>query len=373
MSKAGHTVRDFCTVMEGIAPTDLAQPWDRVGLVAGDLNEGVRRVLLCIDLTPEVVDEAISKKNDLVLAYHPPIFKPIASLRVPSRDTDESVFRCIRGRIAIYSPHTALDAVDGGTNDVLASLCDIKETQPFEHVDEPGLAECKLVVFVSADDLEKVSKAMFDAGAGHIGNYSHCSYRTEGEGTFLGGDDTNPTLGRRGRFETVDEFRLETIVPGKLLPAVVSAMIRAHSYDEPAFDIYPLKRKPIRGIGRFGPLPRPTTLRSLARKLKRATGAPGVQIVGPPDRKIDRAVMLVGAAGSMPLRVGLTSTDVVITGEIRHHDALTIRRYDATAIALGHWSSERPALAVLARRLVEGLPSLTTMLSVADVEPFQPV
>ncbi len=386
MSKRGRTskkrtVADFIGVMESIAPTALAQDWDNVGLLAGDLSAAVKRVLLCIDLTDPVVDEAIRNKVDLILAYHPPIFKPIRSLRVPSTDTDAVVFRCIRHGIAIYSTHTALDAADGGTNDVIASLCGIKETEPLEYVNEPRLearADLKVVVFVPAEHLEKVADAMFAAGAGHIGDYSRCSYRLAGKGTFFGGETTDPTIGERGRMEQVDEIRLESVVPTKALPAVVGAIYRVHPYDEPAFDIYPLRAKPTRGIGRCGKLPRPSTLSTLARKLKRATHAANLLVVGPSDRTVTRAIIVVGAAGSLPFRATCgadcpagQSEDVIITGEIRHHDALTIKRLNCTAIALGHWVSEHPSLAPLAQRIETALPGMTTHVSDADSDPFR--
>ena len=182
-------------------------------------DAAVRRVLACIDLTPQVAKEAARGKIDLVLAYHPPIFKPISSLRADSSGTDAVVFQCIRRGIAIYATHTALDAADGGTNDVIASLCGIRETQPLEYVDQPSVDECKIVVFVPQAHMEKVADAMFDAGAGNTGDYSRCSYRTSGRGTFLGGDTTSPTIGQSGRREQVDEVRLETVVPSTALPA----------------------------------------------------------------------------------------------------------------------------------------------------------
>ncbi|MCH7807703.1 MAG: Nif3-like dinuclear metal center hexameric protein [Planctomycetes bacterium] len=365
------TVADFDRAMERLSPTRLAQDWDNVGLLVGDPRARIRRVLLCIDLTPAVIPEAIKEKIDLILAYHPPIFKPINRLRADSPDTDAAVFECIRRGIAIYATHTALDAADGGTNDVIARACGIKATEPLEYVDDPSESECKLVVFVPAADLTKVTDAMFAAGAGHIGDYAHCSFRSAGQGTFLGGETTDPTIGERGRLETIDELRLETIVKTQDLPAVLRAMLRANSYDEPAFDIYPLKPRPVRGIGRVGALPKSVTLRSLARKLKRATKADTVQTVGPQDQPLERAIIVVGAAGSLPFRLDLCQQDVIVTGEIRHHDALTMLRVGCTAIALGHWASERPVLEPLARRLQSILPGVNMRTSEADEDPFR--
>lgn len=367
------TVADFSDVMEAIAPTALAQSGDNVGLLAGDRAAPVARILLCIDLTPAVVDEAVRARANLVMAYHPPIYQPISALRVPSLGTDAAVFRCIRAGIAIYSPHTALDAAEGGTNDVMAGLCGVVRTEPLEYVDDPMESEVKLTVFVPAPHVDQVADALFGAGAGRIGDYSRCSYRLGGQGTFLGGESTHPTIGRRGRMERVDEVRLEVVVPTRELPAAVQALRRVHPYEEPAFDIYPLRSRPVPGIGRQGRLDHPTTVRRLARKLRRATSAEHVQCVGPPDRAVERAIIVVGAAGRIPFRIPLTPKDVIITGEIRHHDALAIERAGCSAIALGHWASERPVLGPLARRLTAALPGIKAKVSVADRDPFRQV
>jgi dinuclear metal center YbgI/SA1388 family protein len=348
----------------------LAQDWDNVGLLAGDTAARVRQVLLTIDLTPAVVDEAIQKKVEVIVAYHPPIFRPISRLCGPGTGMEAVVLRCLQHGMAIYALHTALDAADGGTNDVLAALCGIKESTPLEYVDAPRPEEVKLVVFVPPANLDAVAEAMFAAGAGHIGDYSRCSYRLEGEGTFFGGESTSPTIGERGRMEFVEEVRFETVVPRPLVSAVVAAMVKAHPYEEPAFDLYPLMAQSVRGHGRCGSLPRPMTVSSLARKLKRSVPAPAVQIVGPADRTVTHAVVCVGAAGSWPFKAALSPQHVVVTGEIRHHDALTILRHDATAIALGHWSSERPVLAAVQERLSTALPGVETAVSQADQEPF---
>jgi len=239
-------------------------------------------------------------------------------------------------------------------------------------VDVPGASEVKLAVFVPPGSAERVAEAMFAAGAGKIGDYQRCAFRTPGRGSFFGGETTNPRIGERGRMEYVEELRVETVVPAGALPAVVSAMIRTHPYEEPAFDLYPLKPKPVGGIGRIGRLSKSVPLGLLARKLKRTTGATCVQIVGPRDRVINRVVVVVGAAGSLPFRLALTPSDAIVTGEIRHHDALTIDRAGCTAIALGHWASERPVLTSLAARVSAVHIGLDVQISEADRDPFAP-
>jgi len=374
MSKASRrttvTVGDVADALERIAPAALAQSWDNVGLLAGDRAARCRRVLLCIDLTPAVLAEAVGQKYDFIVAYHPPIFRPIQRLIAQSGEMDAIVLRAIAAGIALYSPHTALDAATGGTNDVMAELCGLSDVRPFEYV-STGEPMSKLVTFVPEAQLEAVAGAMFAAGAGHIGDYEQCSYRVRGEGTFFGGERTRPRVGRRGRLERVAETRLEVVVPSRLLAEVTAALRRSHPYEEPAFDIYPLSAEPVAGIGRVGKLAAGMTLRRLAQKLVRATRSKVVMTVGPAVEKIRSAAVCVGAAGRLPLeKSGAADCDAIVTGEIRHHEALAIHRRGKTAIALGHWESERPVLGRLAKRLTGMLSGVKVAVSRRDVGPF---
>lgn len=372
-ASARTELSDVCDALEALAPIHLAQDWDNVGLLAGDRKAPVRSAMLCIDLTSAVVDEAIEKRVQLLVCYHPPIFKPISRLTVPSEGAEQGVFRCIAAGIALYATHTALDAAEGGTNDVIARLCGVTETEPLEYQWPAEDAQCKIVVFVPGQHLEKVAEAMFGAGAGWIGDYERCSFRLLGTGTFRGTDSTCPVIGEAGRFERVKEVRLEAIAPRSAVPAIISAIRRAHPYEEPAFDVYPLVGEPQRGIGRCGRLPRQTPLAALARKLKSLTGAACVQIVGEMEHAISRIVVCVGAAGSLPFAANPGPGDVIITGELRHHDALTIKRHGCAAIALGHWASERPVLQPFAERLSGRVKRLRALISDADRDPFAPV
>jgi len=366
-------VSDVCDALQRLAPLELAQDWDNVGLLVGDRGAKVRRVLLSIDLMPAVVEEAVRGKVQFIVAYHPPIFKPMGRLAVPANDPVDAVFRCIAAGIAIYSTHTALDAADGGTNDVIAQMCGLKRAEPLEYTGGIGDGHYKLVAFIPAKDVDKVADAVFAAGAGRIGDYEKCSFRIPGTGTFHGGESTNPTIGQGGRFETVEEIRVEAVVGRGHLPRVVAALRDAHPYEEPAFDIYPLQAEPKRGIGRVGELANSMTLASFAKRLKKPTGAARVQIVGDPNTKARRAIICVGAAGSLVFKAGLAAGDVVVTGEIRHHDALAILRHGATAVALGHWASEHPVLGPFANRLKNRVRSVEVVLSKCDRDPIASV
>jgi dinuclear metal center YbgI/SA1388 family protein len=384
MSRAtAVNVGDLSAAMERIAPTRLAADWDNVGLLAGDVAWPCRRVLVAVDLTPDVLNEAVSMRADAIVAYHPPVFRPITRMSVTRGTTEGLAAEALSRRIGIYSPHTALDAAPGGTNDVLAELCGVRETRPF--VASPAAArECKVVVFVPPAKTDAVAEAMFAAGAGRIGEYTHCSFRIPGQGTFFGTEETSPTVGRRGRLERVEEIRLEAIAPQSAIPQVVAAIRRSHPYEEPAFDIYPLAPTPSKnhGQGRIGDLPRPTPLASLAKQLMRRMAAQSrghatptnIACIGRRDQRIRRALICVGAAGSLPFEIddpaGCGVGDVIVTGEIRHHDALRYLRCGAAAIALGHWTSERPGVAVLAKRLKTELRGVDVRLSRRDRDPF---
>lgn len=365
------TVAQAVRGLERIAPTALAQSWDNVGLLIGDRAAPCRRALLCIDLTDAVLAEAIKLRCELIVAYHPPLFQAIKRVLADSGNTDALIHRAIAAGIAIYSPHTALDAAEGGTNDVIAGLSGLTDVEPFEFV--PGSRqEVKIVTFVPAAQLEAVSTAMFAAGAGRIGDYEQCSFRLNGTGTFFGTESTHPQVGRRGRLEQVDEVRLEVVAPTAKLPEIVAALRRAHPYEEPAFDLYPLTPEPVRGIGRVGRLPGGTTLAKLARQLASATDSKVMSVVGAPSTRLQRAAVCVGAAGRLPFEKPRSADcDVVVTGEIRHHDALLLLRRGVCAVALGHWESERPVLKPLAVRIQQELPGIAVVISRADAPPFR--
>lgn len=377
------TVGAIAAALDTIAPPSMAQSWDNVGLLVGDRSATCSRIILCIDLTPAVLDEAISSRRSarggkntspkcqLIVAYHPPIFRPVKRLLADSDETDAIVHRAVAAGIAVYSPHTALDAAPGGTNDVLAGLCDLSEIEPFEYTSTES-GQCKIVTFVPAKHVDAVSFAMAAAGAGRIGAYELCSYRLHGEGTFFGTESTNPRIGRRGRLERVPEIRVEMVAPRGRLPEIINALLAVHPYEEPAYDIYPLEATPSFGIGRAGTLPPRTTLGKLADALARKTASRVTTIVGKPATRIRRAAVCVGAAGLLPLeKARSVDCDVIITGEMRHHDALKLLRMGKTAITLGHFESERPMLPVLAARLRDHLPGIHVSVSRKDVPPFE--
>lgn len=370
------TLSDFSAAMERIAPTHLAEQWDNVGLLSGHRSSLIKKALLSIDITPAVHDEAIRLGVDLVLSYHPPIFKPIKHLRIDGDEPPALAIALASYGIWTYSPHTALDTVEGGTNDVLAARVGAAVTGSFSHYPAKG-DYLKLVVFIPESHVEEVADAVFAAGAGHIGKkakYTRCSFRNPGTGTFQGDDSSNPAVGTAGVFEKVPEIRFETILPADLAGEVINALRGAHPYEEPAFDLLRMVTPPEQvGLGRYAEIPRAEKLADFARRCKAELKLNSVQIIGNPSRPIRTLALVAGSAGRLPLDNAKKPFDCVLTGELKHHEMLAYQAAGIAVVLLGHSASERPVLTAVRTRLKEELPTLQTILSRADTDPAQPV
>src|SRR5262245_11709941 len=264
------TVAEIAAALEAFAPPHTAADWDNVGLLLGDPADSVTRLMTCLTVTPDVAEEAVAERVNLIVSHHPILFRGAKQLTA-GRGDGRVVLPLARAGVAVYSPHTAFDNCAGGINDILCRRLGVGNAVPLRS--REGLRECKLVVFIPDKDLGRVSDAVFAAGAGTIGKYNECSFRLAGKGTFFGTDETNPTIGQKGRREDVDEWRLEVIVPEAKVAGVVRAMRQAHSYEEPAFDVYPLKPGFSGGEGRVGELAGAVPLGELARTAKAALGA----------------------------------------------------------------------------------------------------
>jgi len=356
-------LRDLLPHLDALAPLSAAAEWDNVGLLAGDPAADVSRVLVTIDLTREVLAEAIAQECGLVVVYHPPLFRPVTRLAA-----GHVVFDAIRANVAVFSPHTALDAAAGGTNDVLADAVGMIDRAPLDRF-EPKADAFKLVVFVPAAAVDTVSRAMFEAGAGRIGAYSACSFRSSGTGTFFGEEGANPSVGVAGRVETVDEMRVETVVPIARAADVVAAMRAAHPYEEPAFDLVRVAPPPSRvGMGRIGAIER-TSRRAVIDRVKRALGADHVLVAGPLDGDASRVAVLAGSGAEHCRAARAAGADVYVTGELRHHDALAAGAM--TVVCALHSVSERVAMAPFAERLRARVPGLDVAVSTVDRDPFR--
>lgn len=360
-------LKDAVAALEEIAPTRFAESWDNVGLLTGDPSQDISSALLTIDYTPEVACEAAGQRADLIVAYHPPIFGGLK--RVTSNGSGSLIYDAIRRGVAIYSPHTALDVAAGGTNDMLADALGLTDRGPLKML-EPKQTQCKLVTFVPEKELEKVSRALFEAGAGRIGKYSSCSFQTSGTGTFFGEEGTDPSVGKAGQLERVAEIKIETVVPLTAVSDVIRALRKSHPYEEPAFDLNTLTAPPESlGLGRVGT--RPAVAReTLFAQIKQALGIDHLLISGPTSGDVKKAACCAGACGDLLDNAIAHKVDLYLTGEMRHHDAIKASRAGITVVCCLHSNSERAVLKRVSSELAKRLPELKIHISQKDRDPF---
>ncbi|RNB82270.1 Nif3-like dinuclear metal center hexameric protein [Brevibacillus fluminis] len=312
----GQTIIQY---MELLAPKAYAMEGDKIGLHVGTLQKPIKKVMVALDVLDNVVDEAIEQGVDLIIAHHAIIFRPLKHLRTDLA-AGKTFEKLIKNDIAVYTAHTNLDATDGGINDWLAEAIGLTQVEVLDPSYTDSLK--KLVVFVPTTHLDVVRDAIGQAGAGAIGNYSHCTFAAPGTGTFLAQEGTTPYIGKHGKLEKVEEVRLETIVPASKQSAVIKAMKAAHPYEEVAYDVYPLELPgKSYGIGRIGKLPQPQTLKELAQHVKQVFGLTGLRVVGPLDATIKKVAVVGGDGNSFVGKSAFRGADVLITGDIYYHTA----------------------------------------------------
>jgi dinuclear metal center YbgI/SA1388 family protein len=363
-------VKDITEQIEKVVPLKLAQGWDNVGLLIGDAQRRVKNILLTIDITKEVLAEAKKLKTDLIISYHPVIWDGLK--RITTDGQSGVVYDLIRSGMAVFSLHTALDSAIGGVNDGLAEIIDIRDGKPIgDYVDSPAGDNYKLVVFVPIESAAKVSSAIFAAGAGVIGNYSHCSFQAQGQGSFLPLEGAKPAIGKKGKTEKVAEVRFETIVPAEKLDAAIAAMKKAHPYEVPAFDCYKLYNEQSKfGLGRIGKLETPMRVNKIIERIKKHTGARAIGIVGDEKRLVKTAAVCAGSCGRIINSVIAAKADLYVTGELKHHHALAAQEAGLTCICLSHSVSERFILKKFAKELQKQLKQVTIRISKKDADPF---
>jgi dinuclear metal center YbgI/SA1388 family protein len=361
--------------METIAPLAAAESWDNVGLLVGSPSWSASRVLLTIDLTETVLDEAIEVGARAIVAYHPPIFEPLRAL-TDATGKQRIALRAAAAKIAVYSPHTALDAAPGGVNDWLAGAIGDGATEALApHEAVPGSESRKLVTFCPADAVARVRDALAGAGAGHIGAYSKCSFELAGTGTFLAGRGTAPAVGKRGSLQRVDEIRLEMVCGDATLAAAVEALRTAHPYEEPPIEVYTLAPRPERGTGagRRIVLARSCGLPAIVDSIKRRLRVPAVRVATGRDApsRYRTAAVCAGAGGSLLDAAIAGGCELFLTGEMRHHDVLDAQARGCTIVLPGHTNTERGYLGTLRGRLARHLPKCTVTVSKRDRCPWK--
>lgn len=343
-------IKDIMAIMEDIAPKKLAEGWDRPGLAVGNPEREVKKILVALDVTREVIAEAIEVQAELIVTHHPMLlFQKFDSI-TPETSVGEKILTLAEHKIAAFSAHTNLDVARGGTNDVLAELIGLENVEILEETWAEDLK--KIVVYVPISHGDVVREAMCQAGAGHIGNYACCTFGAEGEGTFLPLEGTHPYLGEEGKLERAKEIRLETIVPASKAARVVEAMLAAHPYEEVAFDIYAVEQKGQReGIGRIGELPEAVEFQEFARRLKERLGLDSIRLTGDAHKMIKRVALCTGSGAEFVLPAHAMGADAYLTGDIKFHEAQKAVETGICVADVTHYASEVLIVPVLKKAL----------------------
>lgn len=362
---------EIIQLFEQFSPKGFAMEGDKVGLQIGSLKRQVERVLIALDVLENVVDEAIEKNVQLIIAHHPLIYNPLKNV-VTDTVQGRMLEKLLKHGIAVYAAHTNLDVAKGGLNDWLAEALGIENAEVLVPTKETALK--KIVVFVPEDHADNVRKALGCAGAGFIGNYSHCSFSATGTGRFLPGDNTAPYIGQHGVMEAVNEVRVETIVPEALIKKAITAVLKAHPYEEPAFDIYPLEnRGEVLGLGRIGSI-REMTLGEFAEKVKSVLHVDKVRVVGDLNSMVKKAAVLGGDGNKYYSQAKFKGADVYVTGDIYYHTA-----HDAMMLGLNMIDPGHNAEKIMKKGVAETMAKLSMAAgfkveyipSVLNTEPFQ--
>lgn len=351
---------DVIDVLDEAYPPRLAESWDSVGLVCGDPGDLLDSVTIAVDATPEVVDEV--PDGGLLLAHHPLLLRGVDTVAA-NTPKGALIHRLIRTGRSLFTAHTNADSASPGVSDALADALGLQVDGVLETSPVASKLD-KWVIYVPQENAEALREAIFGAGAGHIGDYSHCSWSVAGIGQFLPLDGASPAIGSIGTVEQVAEDRVEVVAPARARADVLAAMRTAHPYEEPAFDIFAMAPPPAdTGLGRIGSLPQPEALRDFVSRVGSALPPTswGVRAAGDPDLPVSRVAVCGGAGDSFLGAVAAAGVQAYVTADLRHHPADEHRRGSPVAlIDVAHWASEFPwcaqAAELLRSRFGESLP-----------------
>ena len=351
--------------LESIAPLSFQESYDNSGLLLGDAGSEINSALLTLDVTEEVLAEAIRKKAGLIVAHHPIIFKGIKKI-TGSNTVERIIIKAIKENIAIYAAHTNMDSIPIGVNSYLCKklgLRNVHVLKPLENV------LYKLVTFVPDENLENIREAIFRAGAGSIGNYDKCSFSINGTGSFRGGENTSPHVGEIGKFHLEKEIRLETIVPKHIKEAVLQALIEAHPYEEVAYDLYPMENAYGQaGMGIVGDLPKKVDEKEFLMELKNILDLKLLKqspFLGKPIKRVS----VCGGTGSFLIEDAISAdADIFISADIKYHEYFGAEKKILIA-DIGHYESEHHVKQIFYDLLIKKFPTFAFQISETNTNP----
>ncbi len=359
-------IYEITSYLEQLAPLGLQESYDNAGLLIGSPGHTVKKALITLDVTPKVVEEAVAQKCDLIVAHHPLIFKELKKIDYQT-DTGKMIVRLIKEDIAVYAAHTNLDNVIGGVNGILAEKLGL--THPNILAPKSNTL-FKLAVFCPVDHAGKVQQAMFDAGAGSIGNYDSCSFNSTGYGTFKASDKANPYVGEAGRLHKEEEIRIETVVSEYLLSNIISSMLAVHPYEEVAYDVFPLANQQNNvGAGVIGELEHETDGNEFLRFVKKQLNASHLrhtEVIRKPVRKV---AVCGGSCSFLIHQAYRAGADIFITADVKYHEFFDYKG-EMTIVDAGHYETEQFAKELLYAKLKGKFPNFALQISNTITNPI---
>jgi len=359
-------VKDLLNNLDKIAPFFLQESFDNSGIQFADLDAPVTKILLSLDVTQGVLNEAIENKANLIITHHPLLFSPLKQI---IKQKNPLLYQVITGQINLVAMHTNYDLAEGGLNDYVANLLGIKKISPLQVSSEKVF---KFAVYVPAQYADKVSQSIFEAGAGKIGKYTETSFNISGKGTFKPMEGTNPFIGKIGEKEEVQEIKIETVVAERDLDSVIQAMKDNHPYEEPAYDVYELKTKPSYGIGISGEINKELEISKFSLEVKNLLQARYIRLIKSNNCKIKKVALCTGSGGSLLEQVSRKNVDLYITGDITYHTALRAKELGLNVLDIEHFDTEKFFVEALYEQLVEFGISKDILIKSKKMEsPFQ--
>jgi dinuclear metal center YbgI/SA1388 family protein len=360
------TIHEIIHEIEAFAPLELQESWDNCGLLVGDTSVEAKGMLATIDVTEAVVDEAIAHGCNLIVAHHPLIFGGLKHI-TPKTDVERVVIKALKNDVAIYAAHTNMDVATHGVSWRMSQKLGLINPKPL--VLQKSTLK-KMVVFVPADYAEAVRNALFQAGAGHIGNYDSCSFNGNGTGTFRGNENTNPYVGTPGELHREEEVRIETVVPAHKQRAVVAALLQAHPYEEVAYDIYSLENKnPQIGLGVIAKTQSPVPFEDFLQFVKTTFRCSAIRHTAPVSSTVGTVALCGGAGSSFLSAAKAARADLFITGDFKYHQFFETENQIAIA-DIGHYESEQFTKELFYEIVTKKFSKFAVRLSAVETNPI---
>ena len=357
---------DICSYLDTIVPILYQESYDNSGLQVGDTENEISSALISLDVTEDVIDEAIAMGCSLIISHHPLIFNPLKKLTGKTY-VEKVLIKAVKHEIAIYSSHTNLDILNEGVSRKMAEKLNLQNIKVLSALKNRLF---KLVTYIPEDHFEKVREAIFEAGAGVIGNYDKCSFSLAGTGSFRAGENTNPFVGEKGKIHFEKEIRFETIFLSHLKENVIKALLDSHPYEEAAYDIYALENEYNEaGLGCVGELPEPFEEKEFLKYLSDIFEAGGIRYSNLTGKKINRVALCGGAGISLFSDAVKAGADAFVTSDIKYHNFFSTENR-ILLVDTGHYESEKFTTEILYDLIIKKFPTFAVRFSETNTNPI---